>query len=126
MAAKAARALASRRRLSKFLTGDVLRRSGHRGRLSTLPMKGGDPMLAHAVCTRCGYLTILKITMRGTLARKECTWCGRAFFLPWGEEERAAHAAGERRFWELAERHPELQRLRAPGDHVPPPEDARR
>jgi len=83
-------------------------------------------MLAHALCTRCGYLTILKITLRGPLARKECTWCGRTFFIPWNDAERAAYAAGEERFRELAERHPELHLLRAPGDHVPPPEEARR
>jgi len=78
-------------------------------------------MLVHAFCIRCGYMTIVEITLRGLLARRECTWCGRTCFVPWDEQERAAQEASEERFRELAERHPALRRLQLPGDHVPPP-----
>jgi len=78
-------------------------------------------MLVHGICSRCGYLTFHEITVRGRVARRECTWCGRGYFMPWDAEQKAAVAEYEAHFEEMRERYPALHQLREPGDHVLPP-----
>lgn len=82
-------------------------------------------MLVHGICSRCGYLTFIRISVRGRMARKECTCCGRGYFLPWDEKQKEVLDHFELRFNEMMESHPALRKLRSPGDRVMPPEEER-
>lgn len=70
------------------------------------------------LCTQCNYWTITSVEHDGETATFTCTHCENSFEMPWNTATRDMIRHIRHSLKKRTKKHPELQELKFPGDHI--------